>query len=127
MDRATRRLVRDRAVDRCEYCRLPQEALPLLTFHVEHITAKQHGGSDDADNLAFACHHCNLHKGPNLPGIDPEMGEIVRLFHPRRDAWIDHFASRGAWIVGITPIGRTTVRTLAMNDAEAMEARADSI
>jgi hypothetical protein len=29
------------------------------------------GGSDDPDNLALACHHCNLHKGPNLAGVDP--------------------------------------------------------
>jgi predicted restriction endonuclease len=54
MDRATRRLVRDRAGQRCEYCGLPQQALPLALFHVEHVTAKQHGGSDDADNLLIS-------------------------------------------------------------------------
>lgn len=125
MDAANRRLVRDRAGDRREYCGLPQAALPISTFHVEHVTARQQGGSDDADNLALACHHCNLHKGPNLTGIDPESGAIVRLFHPRRDAWSDHFRLRGVALVGLTPIGRATVRTLAMNDAELMEARSD--
>jgi hypothetical protein len=45
----------------------------------------QHGGGDDADNLALACPDCNLRKGPNLTGIDPETGAVVRLFHPRRD------------------------------------------
>ena len=43
MDAATRRLVLRRAGSRCEYCRLPQHAVDL-TFHVEHIIAKQHGG-----------------------------------------------------------------------------------
>ena len=117
--------MRDRAGDRCEYCGLPQEALPLSTFHVEHVTAKQHGGPDDAGNLALACHHCNLHKGPNLTGIDPETGAIVRLFHPRLDVWADHFRFQGLILAGLTPVGRATVRTLAMNDPEAIEARSD--
>ena len=70
LDRATRDLVRTRAGYRCEYCQLHQDH-SNLTFHVEHIVAKQHRGSDDVDNLALACHRCNLRKGPNLTGIDP--------------------------------------------------------
>jgi len=46
MDAAVRHLVRQRAGDCCEYCRLPQEAVDA-TFHVEHIIALQHGGNDD--------------------------------------------------------------------------------
>lgn len=76
MDAATRNLARARAGDRCEYCRLHQSIVPLATFHAEHIIARQHGGTDDASNLALSCHHCNLHKGPNLTGIDPETGRI---------------------------------------------------
>ena len=76
MDVATRRLVRERAGNRCEYCHLPQEALDV-TFHIEHITAKQHldEGQDDADNLALACNRCNLHKGTNLDSVDPVTKE----------------------------------------------------
>lgn len=125
MDVQTRHLVRERAGGHCEYCSLPQAALPLSTFHIEHITAKQHGGVDDPANLALSCHHCNLHKGPNLTGIDPKTGDIVPLFNPRRDPWIDHFTLQGLTIVGLTPIGRTTVRVLAMNAASQLEARAD--
>lgn len=123
MDAATRRLVRDRAGRRCEYCGLRQDALPISTFHVEHVAAKQHGGSDDIDNLALACHHCNQHKGPNLTGIDSESGAVTRLFHPRRDSWADHFLMRGVIVEGLTPIGRATVRTLAINDYAMLEAR----
>src|SRR5580692_12396034 len=43
-------------------------------FHIEHIIARQHGGSTGLDNLAFACWTCNLKKGPNLSGIDPVAG-----------------------------------------------------
>jgi 5-methylcytosine-specific restriction endonuclease McrA len=65
MDSATRSLVRQRAGNRCEYC-LIRQAHYESALHVEHIVAKQHHGADDPENLALACNHCNLHKGPNL-------------------------------------------------------------
>lgn len=68
MDAAARKLVRERAGNRCEYCLLGQEDSDL-THHIEHIVARQHGGSDDVDDLALACHRCNLCKGPNLSGV----------------------------------------------------------
>lgn len=40
---------------------------------------------------------------------------MVRLFHPRRDDWDDHFAWDGAILVGRTPIGCATVALLAVN------------
>jgi len=60
LDAATRRLVRQRADNRCEYCKCHQDLLLLITFHVEHIIAKQHGGIDDDSNLCLACHWCNF-------------------------------------------------------------------
>jgi hypothetical protein len=124
MDAATRDLVRQRAGDRCEYCRLHQEHSGLR-HHIEHIMAKQHGGADDADNLALACHRCNLHKGTNLTGIDPRTGEVTPLFHPRRDRWSDHFTFEGARIDGISAAGRATVQVLSMNDARRLELRTE--
>lgn len=77
MDAATRRRVRQRAQGRCEYCLLPQAAQPFVTFHVEHIIAKKHGGSDGLENLCTACERCNSFKGPNLSGGEkvPLVGE----------------------------------------------------
>ena len=54
MDADTRQFVFIRALDRCEYCRLPQSAAPYFTFHVEHIEAQQHITDDSLDNLALA-------------------------------------------------------------------------
>jgi 5-methylcytosine-specific restriction endonuclease McrA len=125
MDAATRRLVRARAEHRCEYCTVPQSALPLATFHVEHIKARQHGGSDDPDNLALACGYCNRQKGPNLTAIDPDTNDVVPVFNPRRDAHADHFAFRGIFIQGLTPTGRATVRLLAMNSPRQIKDRGD--
>ena len=124
MDATTRDLVRLRAGERCEYCGLHQEQSGLK-HHIEHITAKQHGGSDDADNLALACHRCNLHKGPNLTGIDSRTGQVVSLFHPRRDPWSDHFVFEGARISGISAVGRATVQVLNVNDARRLELRTE--
>jgi 5-methylcytosine-specific restriction endonuclease McrA len=83
--------VQRRAVYRCEYCGVPQAAF-RRPFHLEHIIARQHGGGTVPENLALACWQCNLKKGPNLTGIDPETGRVTRLFHPRKDNWQDHFA-----------------------------------
>jgi HNH endonuclease len=83
MDERLRQTVRERADHRCEYCYLPQNAEPFFAYHVEHIVARQHGGTDDNENLALACYHGNAHKGPNLSGLDPETGALVRLFHPK--------------------------------------------
>ncbi|MDR3639168.1 MAG: HNH endonuclease [Isosphaeraceae bacterium] len=82
IDADVRALVWKRAGRRSEYCRLHQDDADFLSFHVEHIMAKQHHGSDDADNLCLACAECNLAKGPNLAG---RIGNrIYPLFHPRR-------------------------------------------
>jgi hypothetical protein len=115
MDEPTRQLVRRRAEQRCEYCRIHEEDDPLLTFHIEHIIAQQHGGTDAPSNLALACHQDNLHKGPNLTGIDPVTKKLTRLFNPRRHKWSRHFRWDGPILVGRTPIGRTTVAVLGMN------------
>lgn len=121
--RALRDAVRARAGGRCEYCGLLQRELPLVTFHVEHVIPKQHGGGDEPENLALACHHCNLHKGPNLTGIDPGTGEIVALFHPRKQQWVEHFSLEEITVIGLTPAGRTTVRVLQMNAPARLELR----
>lgn len=123
MESALRSLVRQRAGDVCEYCRLPQAASRIVRFHVEHVIALQHGGQTEPDNLALACSYCNFHKGPNIAGLDPESGQIVPLFHPRRDRWADHFAWERTVVVGRTAIGRATVELLAMNDWQRVEVR----
>jgi len=124
MDPALRQRVRARAGDRCEYCHLRQEHQPVCRFQIEHIIPRQHGGGDAEENLALACFHCNLHKGTNLTGIDPELNQVVRLFHPRKDGWAEHFAWQGIELIGLTSAGRTTIRMLKMNVPQRLELRA---
>lgn len=126
MDTATRAYVLQRAGNRCEYYLLPEEA-DEWPFHVEHIIAQQHGGGDEIENLCLACSRCNLYKGPNLGSLDSVTGTIVRLFHPRLQRWSDHFAIEHALIVGLSAIGRATVKLLHMNDDRRVELRRDLI
>lgn len=119
----TRAQVRERAQNSCEYCHLHQDDSPLAVLHVEHVIPKVHGGSDDIDNLALACIDCNLHKGTNLTGIDPQTNELTELFHPRRQEWEDHFEWQGIYLVGKTTTGRTTIRVLKINSEDQVALR----
>jgi len=126
MSPATRARARGRAAAqprRCEYCQLRQEDSPLANHHVEHIRPMKHGGDDDHDNLALACIDCNLHKGSNLTGIDPESDGVVELYNPRRARWNDHFRWDGIRIIGKTPTGRTTITVLNMNSEDQLSLR----
>ena len=118
MDKRLAKLVRRRADNRCEYC-----LIPLPPFHVEHIIARKHGGPTAEGNLALSCMWCNLHKGPNLSGIDPETGVVVALYHPRRDRWAEHFGWDGTRLFGVTPTGRATIEVLNINDPLRIQAR----
>ena len=123
MERALRELVRERAESCCEYCGLHQDHDRYYAFHLEHIVARQHGGSTHPANLAWACHSCNLHKGPNLTGVDPQTGRIIQLFHPRRDRWERHFRWKGPILTGRTAVGRATVVVLQINSGDRVELR----
>jgi 5-methylcytosine-specific restriction endonuclease McrA len=122
VDKAVHGAVRVRARHRCEYCHFP-EAFAELPFHLDHVIAQQHGGPTALDNLALACCYCNRYKGPNLSGIDPESGEIVPLFHPRKQQWDEHFVWQGARLLAKTPTGRATVHLLQINRADAVAVR----
>lgn len=109
-----RRQVEERARHRCEYCRLPS-ALQGATFHIDHILAISAGGTDDLDNLAFACPSCNLSKSSRATLLDPDTGCGVELFNPRRDRWADHFRFDGYCVTGLTAMGRAIVGAFDLN------------
>jgi hypothetical protein len=127
MSRSIRALVRARAGRRCEYCRLHEVDLPLFSFHIEHILAKKHGGTDTPDNLGWSCHHCNLAKSSNLSGVDPLTGRVVVLYNPRRQRWQRHFHWNRPWLVGRTASARATIAVLNMNAPHRVDLRASLI
>src|ERR1700756_1631056 len=111
MERELADLVRRRADNCCEYCRVSQ-AYDRLSFEIDHVIALKHRGPTRASNLCLACFACNNHKGTNISGIDPRTKKIVPLFNPRRHKWRRHFRWYGPVLVGLTPTGRATVIVL---------------
>ena len=119
-----RRLVIERARGCCEYC-LSQASFSTQPFSVEHILPRDKGGLTESENLALSCQGCNNHKYNKTEGIDAVTRQIVSLYHPRQQAWSEHFAWNDDYslIIGITPTGRATVETLHVNRAGIVNLR----
>jgi HNH endonuclease len=109
-----RRLVIERASEKCEYCQFPQAA-SLFAFEMEHIIAEKHDGTTESENLALACPCCNRFKGSDLGSIDPETQQLTPFFHPRLQKWSDHFRLDHGTIIQLTPEGRVTAKILQFN------------
>jgi len=101
---ALRRLVADRAYHVCEYC-LVHEADVYHGCEVDHILSVKHGGLTGQENLAFACFHCNRHKGTDLGSVSARTGTLVRFYNPRIDTWKEHFFWNEGRIETLTEIG----------------------
>lgn len=114
------RRIRERARNRCGYCRSPQH-LVMARLEIEHIIPIAKGGTDDESNLWLACPLCNGHKSDKTHAVDPETGETVPLFHPRTQIWSEHFqwTEDGLRVVGKTATGRATVYALHLSDDPA--------
>lgn len=121
---ALRQQIAERDRHRCSYCHT-LEAVTGSAFTVDHIVPEILGGQTTLENLCLACWPCNLRKGQRLVAADPETGDLVRLYHPNQQRWIDHFAwsEDGLLIVGRTPSGRATVSAFRMNDPERVSGR----
>ena len=115
-------LTRDRAGNRCEYCRMHQ-SLQGAAFHIEHIIPVSAGGDDSLENLALACPSCNLHKSNRTEAMDWETNETVPLFHPRVMIWSDHFRFQSFEIVAQTAIGRASCFLLKFNQPRRIRIR----
>src|SRR5947209_3171895 len=111
-----RKAIWERAQGCCEYCR-SQAEFDSYTLTVEHIIPWNRNGMTELSNLALSCMGCNNHKATKVDGLDPETGEVVPLYHPRMQAWYDHFAWSDDFdmIIGLTPTGRATVVVLHLN------------
>ena len=120
-----RRIVAEAAQYRCGFC-LSSELVMGVLMEVEHILPESKGGQTIEENLWLACRHCNGSKGDRIAARDPVTKKMVRLFHPRRDRWTDHFRwiDEGRRIKGLSATGRATVKALQLNRDFLVAARA---
>jgi len=68
--RKTAWLVWQKTDGKCTYCAVtlnPFDRNADNGFHIDHVTPKDAGGTDDIDNLTPACRSCNISKGPRTP------------------------------------------------------------
>jgi hypothetical protein len=116
--------VKERAKHLCEYCKCPKSYAPG-PFDIEHSIPLSKNGTSDLINLAYSCNGCNGFKYNKVEGIDPISGKSCFLFHPRKNKWVDHFtwSDDGLTILGITIIGRTTIKLLKLNRTELINIR----
>lgn len=119
---SVRRVVARRADYRCEYC-LVREFDSFLPFQIDHIASQKHGGGSELENLAYACPHCNQHKGTDLATFLDDYNDIVPLFNPRLQNWGDHFEIDEGIISSKTKIGLATIKTLKLNQPERLMQR----
>ena len=123
---ALRLQIRIRAKFGCEYCLLHED--DALFPHVpDHIISLRHHGQTNIENLAWSCYLCNHLKGCDLASLDPETGRVIRLFHPRKDRWSEHFRLDGATIFPLTAIGRATAELLELNSWRSIAVRGNLI
>jgi hypothetical protein len=115
--RLLRKLVIERAGNRCEYCGLSQSGQEA-TFHLDHVIPVKAGGETTANNLALACVSCSLRKAARQTVLDPETNITVRIFNPRQQQWLDHFRWDSVYVVGITATGRGTLESLLATRSE---------
>ena len=80
-----------RANECCEYC-CSQARFSPDPFSVEHVVPRSKGGTAQFNNLALACQGCNNRKYTHIEALDPVSGNLMSLYHPRRQQWRDHFA-----------------------------------
>jgi hypothetical protein len=114
-----RRLVIARAEGLCEYCLLHVDDT-YFGCEVDHIISRKHGGQTEIENLALACIFCNRHKGTDVASLLRGSDELIRLFHPRKDHWSDHFHLDGSLISPLTPIGEVTANLLQFNNEDRL-------
>ncbi|MBX7216754.1 MAG: HNH endonuclease [Candidatus Kapabacteria bacterium] len=117
-------LIAGRARYCCEYCH-SQERYSPDPFSIEHIIPKSKGGTDNVNNLAFACQGCNNRKYNHTKWVDPVSGNVVPLFHPRTDRWQEHFhwSNDFTEIIGLSDTGRATIDKLQLNRSALMNLR----
>jgi hypothetical protein len=99
---------------------LLHDSQSFIGHEIDHIKSVKHGGSNEADNLAYACYYCNQHKGSDIGTALPPDDEYVRFYPPRKDTWLEHFEFNGSLIVAKTSYAQATINILRFNEPDRL-------
>ena len=92
----------------------------FLTFEIDHIISLKHGGGNELSNLAYACPHCNQHKGSDLTTFLTTYDDIVPLFNPRKHKWSEHFEALNGEIISKSRIGQASIKIFRFNEPDLL-------
>ena len=71
-----RQIIFNKHKGRCAYC----GCFLVGSWHIDHITPRANGGSNDLDNLNPSCKECNNYKGANdLEGFRTLLVNLLNL------------------------------------------------
>ena len=98
----------------CEYCKVDEED-HFLTYHIDHFIGIKHGGTNDLENLIWACPYCNQNKGSDLVTVISSIAEYIPIFNPRKQKWSVHFYAENGEIIPKTLTGEATIKLLKFN------------
>jgi 5-methylcytosine-specific restriction endonuclease McrA len=122
-----RKLVAERAGNRCEYCRIPDSS-SFFSFHIDHVISIKHGGKTELKNLAYSWQICNLKKGTDIGTFLEEPTLLIRFYNPRDDKWADHFAlDTSGELAPKSAIGAATIKILELNHPDSILERRELI
>jgi HNH endonuclease len=117
----TRAAVRAAFGRRCGYCGV-SETSAGGGLEIDHFHPVAAGGSDELDNLVYACTACNRFKGDYAPA--PDAPESLRLLRPQCDDLGAHVAETAQGrLLGVTPRGWFHIQRLHLNRSQLIEMR----
>jgi hypothetical protein len=106
---------------RCGYCGVSETSVGG-ELEIDHFHPQAAGGSDDIENLVYACTACNRFKGDYAPA--PVAPESLRLLHPQRDDLGVHIEETvHGRLIGLTPRGWFHIQRLHLNRPQLVELR----
>jgi HNH endonuclease len=114
-----REQVRQRAQCACEFCGIGEiDTGGMLT--IDHFQPRTKAGSDELENLIYACITCNQYKQDYWP--QTETAPI--LWNPRQESASQHFVEQeDGQLTALTPIGIFTIKRLRLNRSQLIVAR----
>jgi len=112
-------LVRRRANFACEYCGVSEvDSGARLTL--DHYQPTSQEGTDDPDNLIYACFACNVNKGDYWPTATGQLP----VWNPRDQRFDQHFVQDpDGELLPRTEIGRFTIHLVRLNRPELVAHR----
>jgi HNH endonuclease len=114
-----REQVRQRAQCACEFCGITEiDTGGMLT--IDHFQPRTKAGSDELENLIYACITCNQYKQDYWP--QTEAAPI--LWNPRQESASQHFVEQeDGQLTALSQISIFTIKRLRLNRSQLIVAR----